>query len=260
MHKIRLSATSASKAAGIIGAVSVLLLAVLVFLDISLWDMVTALPAFLRFFGNNFLPPNLGSVPQYAPLILDTILFAVAGTCISAVLAFIFGLLISPKTNSIAWLRVLVRSFMSLLRNVPILVWAALLVYIFGIGNLVGLCALILATLGMLSRSYAESVNEIAGARIEALKASGATGPQILVHGIIPEFIPAWLSWTLFSFEINIRASAILGMVGAGGIGIMIQTNIRLFKYHEALSLILVLVVMVIGTEFITNKLRKRVR
>ncbi len=83
---------------------------------------------------------------------------------------------------------------------------------------------------------------------------------QILFHGLVPEFVPALINWTLFSFEINIRASAILGMVGAGGIGIMIQTNIRLFKYREALSLIVILITMVLVTEFVTNKVRRLIR
>ena len=100
-------------------------------------------------------------------------------------------------------------------------------------------------------------MNNIADSKLEALKATGATPAQLLVHGIIPAFFPSWVNWTFFSFEINIRASAILGMVGAGGIGIMIQTNIRLFKYKEAMALILILVALVLMTEFVVNKLRK---
>ena len=157
-------------------------------------------------------------------------------------------------------LRFIARIFISFLRNIPVLVWAALLVYIFGIGNMVGLIALVFATLGFLARSYSESINEVAGSKLESLKASGASYLQILFHGLVPEFVPALINWTLFSFEINIRASAILGMVGAGGIGIMIQTNIRLFKYREALSLIVILITMVLVTEILTNKIRRLIR
>lgn len=240
--------------------VAVVTVGTFVYLDVNVLDILVAFPDFVRFFVNNFLPPNFSNFNTYVPLIIQTILFAVVGTYCSSILALVFGLLISEQTNPIGWLRIAARVFISFLRNIPVLVWASLLVYIFGIGSMVGLIALILATLGFLSRSYAESIDEIAGTKLEALKASGASHFQTLVHGLFPEFIPAWLNWTLFSFEINIRASSILGMVGAGGIGIMIQTNIRLFKYEEALSLIITLVVMVLFTEFVVNRVRKFIR
>ena len=179
------------------------------------------------------------------------------GTYISALLAFIFGLLMADEINSLAPVRVAVRMIVSFIRNIPVLVWASLLVYVFGIGNMVGLLALIIATFGFLARSYAEEMNHIAGSKLEALKATGASKAQLVIHGLLPEFYPSWINWTLFSFEINIRASAILGMVGAGGIGIMIQTNIRLFKYQEASALIIILVVMVLLIEFTVNRLRR---
>lgn len=246
----------------IISLISVIGVTIFVFIEgkINIIDALKGFPEFAKFFAGNFLPPNFGNTPTYIPLILQTIMFALVGTYISAILAFMFGLLLSERTNPIVWLRMTVLFIMSLFRNVPFLVWASLLVYIFGIGNMVGLIALILATLGFLARSYAESISEISDSKMEALKASGASYLQILFHGIIPEFIPSWLNWTLFSFEINMRASAILGMVGAGGIGIMIQTNIRLFKYKEACSLILILVGMVILTELSTGKLRKIIK
>jgi phosphonate transport system permease protein len=217
---------------------------------------MASFPAFGAFFIERFIPPDFGNVASYLPLILETVLFAVVGTYISAILALVFGLMLSEKTNSITWLRGVVRFIVSLMRNVPVLVIASILIYILGIGSLVGIIAMVLATLGFLSRSYAESINEIAGSKLESLKASGASYLQILFHGLLPVFVPDWINWTLFTFEINIRVSAILGMVGAGGIGIMIQTNIRLFKYHETLSLIVMLVAIILITEFTTNKLR----
>ena len=167
---------------------------------------------------------------------------------------------LSDKTNPITPLRLLCRGIISFLRNVPVLVWASILVYMFGVGEIVGLLALIIATLGFLSRSYAESISEIAGSHLEALQTAGASYGQVLVHGLIPEFLPSWINWTLFSFEINIRASAILGMGGAGGIGVLIQTNLKLFKYQEACAIILVVIVIVLLTEFMTNKIRRMIR
>ncbi|MGX6977879.1 phosphonate ABC transporter, permease protein PhnE [Vagococcus elongatus] len=230
-----------------------------IYLKVNPLEILTAYPSIVSFFGENFFPPDFSGFKNYVPLIIETLLFAVVGTYISAILAFILGLAMSENINPIALVRWLVRTFSSLVRNIPVLVWASLLVYIFGIGSMVGLLALILATLGFLTRSYAETIDDIADTKLEALKANGASPIQVIVNGLMPEFIPSWVNWTLFSFEINIRASAILGMVGAGGIGIMIQTNIRLFKYQEALALIITLVILILLTEFAVTKIRKAI-
>lgn len=256
---IRLSKQSLLQKIGRYLFVIIIMVTAFAYLDVDIFQALASFPSFFTFFAQNFWPPNFENLATYFPLIFETLLFAVVGTYCSAILAFIFGLLMSEQTNPLRWLRISIRVFISFLRNIPVLVWASLLVYIFGIGNMVGLVALIIATLGFLSRSYADSIDEIGASKLEALRASGASYWQILYHGLLPEFIPSWINWTLFSFEINIRASAILGMVGAGGIGIMIQTNIRLFKYHEALSLITVLVLMVLVTEFTVSRIRKQI-
>ncbi|HCM90024.1 MULTISPECIES: phosphonate ABC transporter, permease protein PhnE [Vagococcus] len=230
-----------------------------VFLEVNPIDVMAAFPSIFAFLATEFLPPNFDNIAGYLPLILETVLFAVVGTYISAILAFIFGLLMAEEINPIVPVRIVTRVVVSFIRNIPVLVWASLLVYIFGIGNMVGLLALIIATFGFLTRSYAEEMNHIAGSKLEALEATGASKIQIIIHGLLPEFYPSWINWTLFSFEINIRASAILGMVGAGGIGIMIQTNIRLFNYQEASALILILVVMILLIEFAVNRLRRHI-
>jgi phosphonate transport system permease protein len=255
---MRLSEKQAALTAASVAGGLAVIVAAFFWLNINLKDMALAAPSFIRFFVKNFLPPSFKNTASYIPLILDTLFFAMAATCISSVAAVAMGFLMSNRINNIPSLRIAVQFLMSILRNVPVLVWAALLVRIFGIGNMVGLIALLLGTLGLLSRSYAESANAIPGEKIEALRACGASYPQILAHGIIPEFVPAWINWTLFSFEINIRASVILGMVGAGGIGIMVQTNIRLFKYSEALSLVIILSIMILLTEFAVNQIRKK--
>ena len=230
------------------------------YLEISPSEAVKGFPALVRFFVIKFLPASFKNIRAYVPAVIDTVLFAVAATYLSTALSFLFGLLMSDKTNPITPLRLLCRGIISFLRNVPVLVWASILVYMFGVGEIVGLLALIIATLGFLSRSYAESISEIAGSHLEALQTAGASYGQVLVHGLIPEFLPSWINWTLFSFEINIRASAILGMVGAGGIGVLIQTNLKLFKYQEACAIILVVIVIVLLTEFMTNKIRRMIR
>ena len=99
------------------------------------------------------------------------------------------------------------------------MIWASLLVYAFGVGELVGLIALVIATIGFLSRSYADSINELDRKNLECIKAVGGSPLQVLWHGTLVLFKPSLINWTLYCFELNIRSSAILGMVGAGGVG-----------------------------------------
>lgn len=187
------------------------------YLEISPSEAVKGFPAFVRFFVIKFLPASFKNIRAYVPAVIDTVLFAVAATYLSTALSFLFGLLMSDKTNPITPLRLLCRGIISFLRNVPVLVWASILVYMFGVGEIVGLLALIIATLGFLSRSYAESISEIAGSHLEALQTAGASYGQVLVHGLIPEFLPSWINWTLFSFEINIRLPPFLAWSGQAG-------------------------------------------
>lgn len=231
-----------------------------IYLEVSLLDLLIRFPRFIGFFFDRFLPPRFDRLFQYTPLIIETILFAVVATYISSVLSFLIGLSMSEFYNPFPWLRAVARFVVSFFRNIPILVLAQLLVFVFGIGRMVGLIALILATLGFLARAYAESINEIGAEKLEGIQATGATRAQVLVHALVPAFVPAWLNWTLFIFEINIRASVLLGLVGAGGIGIMIRSNINLFRFREAMVIILAVLVLVIATETITNAIRKALR
>ncbi|MEG0276726.1 MAG: phosphonate ABC transporter, permease protein PhnE [Coprobacillus sp.] len=229
------------------------------YLEINLVDMILGVPTFVSFFVRKFLPPDFSNISQYIPAVGKTVLFAIVGTYVSTFFSLLCGMLMSEMTNPFVPLRMFVRALISFLRNIPVLIWASLLVYAFGVGEIVGLLALIIATLGFLSRSYCDSLNEISNTKLEALKASGANRLQVLWHGLLPCFVPSLINWTLYSFEINIRASTILGMVGAGGIGVLIQTNIKLFKYHEACAIIIIVVAIVLMTEFITNKIRAMV-
>jgi len=227
-----------------------------IILNVSLIDIFFAMPNLFRFLFNNFFPPNWQALEGNFTVIINTIFFAVVGTCISAVLAFFLGLLMSNHFNPFAPIRILVRFFVSFLRNIPIVIFASILVFIFGIGPLIGIIALVLGNLGFLARSYAENIDGIAETKLEALRATGASYPQIVFHGLLPAFMPAWLNWTLFAFEVNIRLSAILGMVGAGGLGLLIQANLDLRNFRRTMALIIILVAFVLLTEFLVNKLR----
>ncbi|MGN7479399.1 phosphonate ABC transporter, permease protein PhnE [Solibacillus silvestris] len=229
------------------------------YLNISAGDILLGLPKFISFFFEKFLPATFDNVWSYFPTVLETLGYAVIATYFSTCIAFFIGLLMSENTNKFKAVRYAVRGAVTIIRNIPFVIWGALLVYVFGIGGLVGILALIFVTIGFLGKSYGEAIDEISGDKLEALRANGASYIQIICHGVIPQFIPAWINWTIFSFEINVRASVVLGLVGAGGIGVLIDTNINLFRYDQAMAIIIIVVLIVLCAEFITNQVRKMV-
>ncbi len=229
------------------------------YLEVSPLELVISLPDFLVFFVTRFLPPDFSQWQNFLPQVLDTVFFAIIATYISTIFAALFGLLMSELVNPFRWLRNFLRIIVSFFRNIPVMIWASLLVYAFGVGELVGLIALVIATIGFLSRSYADSINELDRKNLECIKAVGGSPLQVLWHGTLVLFKPSLINWTLYCFELNIRSSAILGMVGAGGVGVLIQTSIKLFDYQTACGLIIIVILMVLLSELVTNKIREKV-
>lgn len=231
-----------------------------IYLQVNPLTILSAPVSMVRFLATAFFPPDFTHFARYFPAVLETVYFAVGATYISALVSFIFAVLMSKRITKNPFIRNITRYIVSIFRNIPVLIWVQLLIFIFGIGHLVGLIALTFASIGFLARSYAESMDDIADETLEAIRSTGATNFQVLVHGLLPEFAPAWLDWTLFSFEINIRISAILGIVGAGGIGTVIQTNLERRNFQTASALIITLVVMVLVTEIAVGYMRKRIK
>jgi len=229
------------------------------FLSLDPVGLITVAPTFIGYIAANFLPPSLTNFQANIAAVLQAIAFAVVSTFISSFFAFIFALLMSDVVMPFAVVRNGVRFVVTFVRNIPVIIWVSLMVFVFGIGSMVGLVALVVATTGFLSRSYAESINEIAAKKLEPLKASGVRTHSIIIHGVLPEFFPAWVNWTLFAFELNIRASAVLGMVGAGGMGIIIQRHLTLRNFQGAATLILLLIIAVLCAEFFSAFVRKKV-
>ncbi len=232
----------------------------LIYLDVSLIEIIVGFPDFLAFFFTRFFPPNFSNVSDYFPLMLETINYAVVATVFSSFASLFLAVAMSKRTNPIAPARNAVRFFVTFFRNIPVIIFASILVYIFGIGAVSGIIALTFATLAFLARAFAESLDDIPEEKLEALKSVGATKLQIFFEGIIPNFIPMFLDWSLYIFQINILASVLLGLVGAGGIGMMVQNNIRLFKFNTAFAVIIIIVAMVVLTELMTNKIRKMIK
>lgn len=221
-------------------------------------ELFQSIPAFITFIFVDFFPPNVSDIKDYAKPVLDTLFIGVVATCISSFLAMGAGLLMAHNTTPHPVIRFVSRGIVTFFRSIPFLLWASVLVIILGVGVLPGMIGLILFGSAFLARVYAESIEEISSESLEALDAAGATYGQKIKHAIIPQFLPSFISWTLFMFEINIRASAILGIVGAGGVGILIKQTMDLFQYSKTATVITIMIVLILTVEFITNRLRER--
>jgi phosphonate transport system permease protein len=210
---------------------------------------------------------------------LRTVLRAVAQTMATAIagtlLSIVFGLPLGVLATATLWNRgILVadnfglsywagwtasrvaRIFLGFVRAVPDLVWALLFVAAVGLGSLAGTLALSVAYSGVLGRVYADVFEHVDPQPLEALQSTGATRMQIFLRGVWPQSLPHLVAYTLYSFECCVRAAAVLGFVGAGGVGYEISVSMRLFEYGQVLTLIFVFILLLTITDVISRFLR----
>jgi phosphonate transport system permease protein len=150
------------------------------------------------------------------------------------------------------------KGLMNLLRTIPEIAWALIFVFAVGLGPFPGVLALALHTGGVLGKLFGEVLEDVPTQPLETLQAGGATRPAILLYGILPQALPQFLAYALYRWEVNIRAAAVLGFVGAGGLGQRIHIAISLFLEHQLLTLILAIYLMVTVVDALSATLRRR--
>ncbi len=233
---------------------------------------------FLRFFAGAF-PPDLS--PEFLRFLvkptLETIQISIVGTVIAVVVGFPLGLL---GTATVAYRGILherevagirsrrvarflpyaaSRGLLSLFRSIPEFVWALMFVKAVGLGPFPGVLAIGVAYGGMIGKVYSEILEVVNPQPIEALQATGASRWQILVYGFLPQAYPNFVSYTLYRWECAIRASAVLGLVGAGGLGQQIEISMRMFDFHQVFTLVVILFALVAGVDWLSARIRQRV-
>jgi phosphonate transport system permease protein len=219
----------------------------------TLWE---GLPVFLRLFAD-MVPPNLAILPALVDPLVQTLQIALVGTTQGAVLAVPLTLLAARNVTRSPWLYVAARGLLNLLRTIPDLLYAAILVAVVGIGPFAGILALTVFSLAVIAKLTSESLEAIDPGPLDALEAAGANRLKTIRFAVVPQILPAYLSYTLFVFEINIRVSFVLGLVGAGGIGQTLNTALQLFRYQSALTIILVMLAVVIVIDAGSVRLRQ---
>ncbi|MBO5487538.1 MAG: ABC transporter permease subunit [Eubacterium sp.] len=212
------------------------------FLDIEWGKLISRLPEipliFVKLFGFQFHKMDL-----IFEAILETISVAVLSTFLGVVLGLFFGVLAAENILHIKGLPTFVKSFFSFIRAVPTLVWVLLMLVCLGFGPAAGIVGLCIHTTAFFTRSFAQSFEDVSGEVIEALEATGAGKMQIFFNAILSSSLSQIIAWIGMRFEINFAECAILGMVGAGGIGFMISNSIQSYEYGTAgVAIVLVFV------------------
>ena len=190
---------------------------------------------------------------------LQTIQMALAGTFIALILAFPLAFLAARNTTPHKSVYFAVRGALNLIRTIPDLALGLIFVSAVGLGPFSGTMALAIHTTSVLAKLLSESIENTDHGIVEAIRATGAGYSQILSFAILPQILPDLISFTLYRFETNIRSAAVLGLIGAGGIGYLMTNAFRTFQYPEAAGIILILIVLVITVDTMSAKLRKMV-
>jgi phosphonate transport system permease protein len=178
------------------------------------------------------------------------------GTTIGALISLPLGVM-AARNLSPAWLSVAARGLLNLVRTIPSVVWGLFFVAAVGLGSFSGVLALACYTVGYLGKFYFETFESMDNSAAEALRAAGASKPQVFQYAIFPQSLPLLANYTLFILEYSIRAATILGVVGAGGVGFYLYVYLRNFEYPKAATLLLLLLVVVIAMDWLSGRIRR---
>ncbi|MDZ7704649.1 MAG: phosphonate ABC transporter, permease protein PhnE [Trueperaceae bacterium] len=212
---------------------------------------------FVLFFGN-FWPPDWRALPEIWGPLVETLVMAYLGTLFGVILGVPWLFWSSRNTAPNVVLMWFSRIFMTVLRSVPDLLYAAVLVAILSLGPLPGVVAITIFTLSILAKLGSEYVEAVDPGPLEALRASGASGTHVIVYGVVPQVAASMISYILYIFEVNVRASTVLGFVGAGGIGQTLFTYISLFDYPAIAVLLIITFVVVAMIDTVSAFVRAR--
>ncbi|SDX39596.1 phosphonate transport system permease protein [Roseicitreum antarcticum] len=223
----------------------------------TMWVFVYDAPTAAADLASRAWPPRWSYMSQlWAPL-WDTINIATLGTLLGIIMAVPLAFLAASNTTPS---RLILRPFalfcIVATRSINSLIWALLLVSILGPGLLAGILAIAFRSIGFIGKLLYEAIEETDINQVEAITATGASQGQILNYGIVPQVMPAFYGISVFRWDINIRESAILGLVGAGGIGAQLQASLNVLAWPQVLLIILVILATVVLSEWVSAKVR----
>ena len=210
------------------------------------------------FIVSEFLKPDWAFLLRTIDPWLATLAIAVLATVVGSAIALVVALFSSMVTARNRVVYQITKAIMSVLRSLPDVAWGLLFVAFVGVGTLAGVLALIFFNIGIVAKLTAETIDAVELGPLEAADATGANGPQRAFAAVVPQILPNYLSYVLYTFELNVRASVVLGMVGAGGIGSTIMVELARFNYDNLSAIIILLFVIVLLIDYLSLWVRKR--
>ena len=208
-------------------------------------------------YASDFFPPDFRDWEIYLKEMIITLHIAVWGTVLAIVCAVPFGLL-SASNIVPAWVYQPVRRMMDACRAINEMVFAMLFIVAVGLGPFAGVLALWVHTTGVLAKLFAEAVEAIDPRPVEGVRATGALAIEEIVFGVIPQVLPLWISYSLYRLESNVRSASVVGMVGAGGIGVVLYEVIRGFQYAQTCAVLIIIILFVTTIDLLSATIRKR--
>jgi phosphonate transport system permease protein len=207
-------------------------------------------------FLKEFFPPNFHDWRIYLQEMVITIHIAIWGTVLAVICAIPCGLL-SAQNLAPGWVYQPMRRVMDACRAINEMIFAMLFIVAVGLGPFAGVMALWVHTTGVLAKLFAEAVEAIDPRPMEGVRATGANVVEEILYGVIPQVLPLWISYSLYRFESNVRSASVLGMVGAGGIGVILHEVIRGFDYAETAAVLLIIIVSVTLIDLFSARIRQ---
>lgn len=234
---------------------------------ISLWitgffdaeRLLEGLPA-LGQLASEMVPPDFSRWQAWVRPLIDTLAMSIAGTALAVAISLPLALLAAPNISPNAFVYQSCRIMLSALRSVPEIIMGIIFVAAVGFGALPGVLALALHSVGMVGKFYAEAIEHVDPKPLEAARAAGASSLQVITHAVLPQVLPQLADITVYRWEYHFRASAVLGIVGAGGIGFELIAALRIIRYDQVSAILLTILLCVIVVDAIGAWLRKQLK
>ncbi|CAM4380605.1 PhnE/PtxC family ABC transporter permease [Paenibacillus typhae] len=238
-------------------AAAVLFLVCVSFLDLS-WEQFTNGLSSIPNIASKVMTISFDALPDLTDGMLTSIIIAFLTVVISVVLSILLAFLIAENITPVKWAGRVLRYILLVIRTVPTTIWVLLAVASMGFGSMAGVLGLIFPTSSYLIKSFAAQIEESGDETIEAMRAVGASWLQIVFKGLLPGLLLPFLAIVSFRFEMEVAETVMLGMVGAGGIGVLLQDYISYYEFADLALGIIIVFVTIFAVELISNRVRSR--
>ncbi|WP_310620578.1 phosphonate ABC transporter, permease protein PhnE [Flexibacterium corallicola] len=240
-----------------------LLGAVLIYWSITsinvIWEWVWDSPRQMADLFGRMVPPDTTNLAEILQVLWETVNIATLATAIAVVISLPVAYMAAQNTTPNKLTLWIGRFILVSSRSINTIIWALLFVAIFGPGVIAGIVAIMFRSIGFVGKLLGEAIEEIDNKPVEALEATGASRFKVIMYAIVPQVMPTFWAVSILRWDINLRESTVLGLVGAGGIGVLLQGAIDTFNWQEVATILLAIIALVVIGEVVAAWLRRKI-